>query len=159
MAFELTLEAFPEGGVIPKAYTCDGEDKSPALRWSGEPQGTKSFAVIVDDPDAPSGTWTHWLLYDIPASVHSLPEKSASTEGISGINGFGRTGYNGPCPPEGHGSHRYFFKVLALDVPSLGLRAGAKRPEVDEALSNHVLAEAERMGHYERGQPRRRAAG
>jgi Raf kinase inhibitor-like YbhB/YbcL family protein len=159
MAFKLTLNAFPEGGVIPSAYTCEGEDKSPALSWSDEPPGTKSFAVIVDDPDAPSGTFTHWLLYDIPSSVHSLPEESSSNEGISGKNDFGRTGYNGPCPPEGHGPHRYYFKVFAVDVPSLGLRAGAKRADVDRALRNHVLAEAQHMGRYERGQPRRRAAG
>jgi len=150
MAFELTLQAFPEGSAIPKAYTCDGEDKSPALSWSGEPAGAKSFALIVDDPDAPSGTFTHWLLYDIPASMHALPEKSKSKEGISGANDFGRTGYNGPCPPKGHGPHRYYFKVFAVDVPSLGLRAGAKRSDVDRALGKHVLAEAQRLGRYER---------
>src|SRR5947207_8775218 len=113
MNFQVRIEAFPEGGAISKAYTCDAENISPALSWSGEPPETKSFAVIVDDPDAPSGTFTHWLLYDIPLSVHSLPEKSASTEGVAGTNDFGHSRYDGPCPPEGHGPHRYYFKVFA----------------------------------------------
>jgi len=148
MAFNLIVEAFPERGDIPKPYTCEGEDKAPALSWDGEPPGTKSFAIIVDDPDAPSGTFTHWLQYDIPASVHSLPEKGNG--GLSGMNDFGSRGYNGPCPPKGHGPHRYFFKIFALDVPSLGLPAGAKRADVDRSLRKSVLAEARHTGRYER---------
>ncbi|HOK45346.1 MAG TPA: YbhB/YbcL family Raf kinase inhibitor-like protein [Bryobacteraceae bacterium] len=151
MAFKLMSSAFPEGGTIPKLHTCEGADLSPALEWSGEPAGTKSFALIVDDPDAPVGTWNHWLLWDIPASTHSLPQgfKPGQT-GESGTNDFGKLGYGGPCPPKGHGPHRYFFKLYALDTESLGLRAGAKRADLDRALKNHILAEAQYMGRYER---------
>lgn len=156
MNFKLTLEAFPEGGAIPKVYTCDGANQPPALKWSGQPPETKSFAIIVDDPDAPSGTFTHWLLYDIPPAVHSLPEHVSPTVGISGKNDSGHTGYMGPCPPEGHGPHRYFFRVYALNVPSLGLPQGAKRADVERALKGHVLAESQYMGRYER--THRRAA-
>jgi Raf kinase inhibitor-like YbhB/YbcL family protein len=154
MPFQVTVEGFPEGGSIPKQYTCDGQDRSPAVRWSGAPPGVKSFALIMDDPDAPGGTWTHWLLYDIPASMQSLPEGTkhgeASHDGLSGKNDFNRLGYGGPCPPKRHGPHRYFFKVFALDVSSLGLPAGAGRAQVDRALKGHVLAEAQYMGRYER---------
>jgi Raf kinase inhibitor-like YbhB/YbcL family protein len=151
MAFQLIISAFTEGATIPKLHTCDGADLSPALEWSGEPAGAQSFALIVDDPDAPVGTWNHWLLYDIPAAVHGLAQGfKPSQGGLSGVNDFGKPGYGGPCPPRGHGAHRYFFKLFAVDTPSLGLRAGAKRSELDRALRNHILAQAQYMGRYER---------
>jgi Raf kinase inhibitor-like YbhB/YbcL family protein len=151
MPFRLESPAFAEGATIPKLHTCEGADLSPALEWSGEPEGTKSFALIVDDPDAPVGVWNHWLLWDIPASTRALAQGfKAGQAGESGTNDFGRLGYGGPCPPKGHGPHRYFFKLMALDVPSLGLRRGARRAELDRTLGGHVLAEAQRMGRYER---------
>lgn len=151
MAFKLLSSAFPEGGTIPQLHTCEGADLSPALEWSGAPANAKSFVLIMDDPDAPAGTWNHWLLWDIPASTHSLPQgfKPGQT-GESGTNDFGKPGYGGPCPPKGHGPHRYFFKLYALDTESLGLRAGAKRADLDRALRNHIVAEAQYMGRYER---------
>lgn len=151
MAFQLIVSAFPEGAVIPRLHTCEGADLSPALEWSGEPAGTQSFALIVDDPDAPVGTWNHWLLFDIPASVHNIPQgfKPQQT-GLSGMNDFGRPGYGGPCPPKGGGPHRYFFKLYALSIPSLGLKAGVKRKQLEEGLHGHVLGQAQHMGRYER---------
>jgi hypothetical protein len=151
MPFRLESPAFAEGATIPRLHTCEGADLSPPLEWSGEPEGTKSFALIVDDPDAPAGVWNHWLLWDIPASARALPQgcKTGQTA-ETGTNDFGRLGYGGPCPPKGHGPHRYFFKLIALDVPSLGLRRGARRAELDRTLAGHVLAEAQRMGTYER---------
>lgn len=114
MAFKLIIPAFNEGATIPTLHTCDGADISPSIEWSGEPKETKSFALIVDDPDAPAGTWTHWLLYDIPASTHALPQGYKPGQvGVSGTNDFGRPGYGGPCPPKGNGPHRYFFRPLA----------------------------------------------
>ncbi|MGE5568124.1 MAG: YbhB/YbcL family Raf kinase inhibitor-like protein [Rhodospirillales bacterium] len=151
MALKLMSSAFPEGGTIPKLHTCEGADLSPALEWSGAPANAKSFVLIMDDPDAPAGTWNHWLLWDIPASTHSLPQGfKPGQAGESGTNDFGRLGYGGPCPPKGHGPHRYFFKLYALDTESLGLRAGAKRADLDRALRNHIVAEAQYMGRYER---------
>ncbi len=151
MAFKLSSPAFPDGGAVPKLHTCEGADLSPALEWSGEPGGTGSFALIVDDPDAPVGTWNHWLLWDLPASTHALPQGfKAGQAGESGTNDFGKPGYGGPCPPKGHGPHRYFFKLYAVKVPSLGLRRGAKRAELDRALQGRTLAEAQWMGRYER---------
>jgi len=151
MAFQLTISAFAEGATIPIQYTCDGADRSPALAWSGAPEGTKSFTLIVDDPDAPVGTWNHWLLYDIPATMRDVAEGfKPGDAGVSGVNDFGKPGYGGPCPPPRHGVHRYFFKLFALDVPSLGLKAGTRRAELDRALKGHALAEARHMGKYER---------
>lgn len=151
MSFKLVLSAFADGAVIPKLHTCEGADLAPALEWSGEPEGTKSFALIVDDPDAPGGTWNHCLLFDLPPEVHTLPQGFKPGHlTVSGTNDFGRTGYNGPCPPKGHGPHRYSFKVFAVDVPSLDIAPGAKRAEIERALRGHVLARAEYMGRYER---------
>ncbi len=148
---KLTVSGFDEGATIPQRHSCEGPDLSPAMSWSGEPAASKSFALIVDDPDAPVGTWNHWLLYDLPASTHALGEGIKPAEaGLSGNNDFGRPGYGGPCPPRGHGPHRYFFKLFAVDVASLGLGAGASRSELDGALRGHVLAEAQYMGRYER---------
>lgn len=151
MAFQLTSSAFPEGGNIPIIHTCDGANVSPPLAWSGEPEGVKSFALIVEDPDAPSRTWTHWLLYDIPAEVHEIEQGfQPGRLGMSGSNDFGKLGYGGPCPPKGHGPHRYFFRLFALNVPSLGLRDGENRVGVELAIRGHVLGEAQCMGRYER---------
>ncbi len=151
MPFKLMSGAFAEGATIPRLHTCEGADVSPALEWSGEPGGTKSFVLIVDDPDAPRGAWNHWLLYDIPASVHALAQGvRADAAGMSGTNDFGKPGYGGPCPPPGHGAHRYFFRLYAVSVDSLGLKRGAKRAELDKALKGKVLGEAEYMGRYER---------
>jgi Raf kinase inhibitor-like YbhB/YbcL family protein len=151
MAFQLFTNAFASGGWIPSLHSCQGADISPALEWSGEPPDARSFALIVDDPDAPGGTWNHCLLYDIPANVHNLPQgQRPGAPGVSGKNDFGRLGYGGPCPPKGHGPHRYFFRLYALDVPTLGLPAGVKRAELDRALKGHVLAQAEYMGRFER---------
>ena len=151
MAFRLNLSAYAEGGAIPALHTCDGADLSPALEWSGEPAGTASFVLIMDDPDAPAGTWNHWLLYDLSPSIRALAQGyKPGNLGVSGTNDFGKPGYGGPCPPKGHGPHRYFIKLYALNVPSLGLKAGAKRAELDRALKGHILAEAQYMGRYER---------
>jgi Raf kinase inhibitor-like YbhB/YbcL family protein len=152
MPFTLKVAGFQDGGSIPKRYTGEGDDLSPALEWSGEPQGTQGFTLIVDDPDAPAGTWNHWLLWDISAHVHSLPEGfRPGTVGSSGKNDFGRPGYGGPCPPKGHGPHRYYFTLYAVDRPALGLPPAAKRAELDRALKNRVLAQTQYMGRYERG--------
>lgn len=151
MSFKLTVRAFAEGSEIPARFTCDGEDLSPALRWTGEPSETKSFALIMDDPDAPGSTWTHWLVWDIPSDIHALPEGNEHLSyGKSGPNDFRRRGYGGPCPPEGGGPHRYCFRLFALDTPTLGLSPGAKRSAIDKALGKHALAETEYIGSYER---------
>ena len=149
MAFTLTAAAFAEGGTIPAKFTCEGADVSPELRWSDAPGGTRSYALIVDDPDAPVGTFTHWVLFDIPADRASLAE-GTGVVGVTGKNDFGRAGYGGPCPPRGHGPHRYFFTLYALDVASLKLKAGADRRQVEAALRGHTLAQAQYLGHYER---------
>ncbi len=145
--------AFSEGEFIPVEYTCDGEDISPEILWSGAPAGTKSFVLIADDPDAPIGLFTHWIVYDIPANISHLPENMPKVYEIDsikqGINDFGRVGYGGPCPPPGK-PHRYFFKVFALDIPTLGIPAGANRPIVEERMEGHILAEGYLMGIYGR---------
>lgn len=153
MSLEISSASFPVGGTIPKKYTCDGQDLSPALTWSGAPENTKAFALIADDPDAPVGTWTHWLVWNIPASTHELPENASKSRAITeaarqGTNDFKKPGYNGPCPPPGK-PHRYFFKLFALDG-NLDLKSGATRKEVDAALKGHVLARTEVMGRYGR---------
>ncbi len=153
MSFVLETKAFPKGGEIPARYTCSGNDLSPALSWSGAPQDTRSFALIVDDPDAPSGTFTHWIVYDLPAATHQLPESVSKTEDLSGggrqgRNDFRRVGYGGPCPPPGK-AHRYFFKLYALNA-ALNLPAGASRQDVEGAMRGHVIAQAELMGKFAR---------
>jgi len=137
-AFRLTVGGLADGGSLPPRFTCDGKNISPPLSWSGEPEATQSFALIVEDPDARD--FTHWLLWDIPASVHILAE-GAKPEGTPGANGFGDHGYGGPCPPTG--THRYVFRLFALDVASLNLKAGKSRDALDNALRKHVLAKAE----------------
>jgi Raf kinase inhibitor-like YbhB/YbcL family protein len=153
MALQVTSPAFSEGEAIPKKHSCDGEDLSPALAWSGVPEGMKSLALIMDDPDAPAGTFVHWVLYNIPPDLASLPEGVAKTEsvpgiGTQGLTGFGRTGYGGPCPPRGP-AHRYYFKVYALDT-TLSLKARASKADVEKAMSGHVLAQGQLMGKYSR---------
>ncbi len=153
-SMELKSLAFGEGEVIPRKYTCDGSDVSPPLAWSKVPQGTKSFVLIVDDPDAPIGTFTHWVVYDIPKDVGGFAEdlpKVKEIEGIKqGLNDFGYVGYNGPCPPKGHGYHRYFFRLYAIDLESLGLPPQATRRQVEERMKGHILGEASLMGRYKR---------
>lgn len=151
MSFKLTIEGFADGTEIPRRFTCDGDDISPRSRWSGEPAETKSFALIMDDPDAPGGTFNHWLIWDIPAYIHSLPEGNEHASlGQAGTNDFRKRGYGGPCPPKGGGPHRYFFRLFALDTPALGLSPAAKRSALSRALREHTLAQAEYMGRYER---------
>lgn len=148
MAFEITSPAFSAGQMIPAQYTCDGQDISPPLRWSDAPQGTQSFALIADDPDAPRGTWVHWVLFNLPAEAHELPERAALPAGSQqGKNSGGRVGYGGPCPPSG--THRYFFKLYALDT-TLNLAAGADKEQLLRAMAGHILAETEIMGTYRR---------
>jgi Raf kinase inhibitor-like YbhB/YbcL family protein len=152
MAFQIFSTAFADGGCIPELSSCQGADISPPLEWKGEPAETRSFALIMDDhPDAPGGTWNHWLLYDIPATIHNLPQgwKPGST-GVSGKNDFGKLGYDGPCPPKGHGPHRYYFKLSALGVDSIRFAEGATRKQLDDAIHGQVLAEAGYIGRFER---------
>ena len=153
MSFTLKATAFPNGGGIPKKYTCDGADLSPALSWDDAPAGTQSLALIVDDPDAPMGTWTHWLIWNIPAKATLLPEDTPKMNLLDngarqGGNDFKRIGYGGPCPPPGK-PHRYFFKLYALDA-RLEVKAGAVRSELEPALQPHILAQAQWMGTYGR---------
>jgi Raf kinase inhibitor-like YbhB/YbcL family protein len=155
MTGDLTLAAagFASGQPIPVRNTCDGENRSPELTWGGVPNGTVSLALIVDDPDAPRGTFVHWVVFDIPPDFqgHVLREGSRLGQGDEpreGANDFGRIGYGGPCPPTGT-SHRYEFKLYALDT-RLGLRAGASKQQVMHAMEGHVLAEAHFSGTYRR---------
>jgi Raf kinase inhibitor-like YbhB/YbcL family protein len=145
MAFTVMSPAFADGQPVPTQFTCDGNDAPPPIAMVDPPKGTKSFAVIMDDPDAPKGTFTHWLAYDIPADGNTLRANAGKTL----KNSFGRTGYGGPCPPPGHGSHRYFFTVYAVDVPALEL-PGDTREDLEAALKGHTLAKAGFMGRYER---------
>lgn len=148
MIFELSSGSFEYGEPIPAVYSCEGKDTSPGLKWSNIPPDTESFALIMDDPDAPSGTWVHWVAYDIPGRLAGLDEGEAP--GKNGLNSWGNEGYGGPCPPKGHGPHRYFFKLYALDTITLDLPSGATVGEVKTAINGHVLAVAEYMGTYER---------
>jgi Raf kinase inhibitor-like YbhB/YbcL family protein len=145
--FKLSSPAFQDSGLIPQKFTCQGGNVSPELNWSEAPASTKSFALIVDDPDAPGGTFTHWVVFDLPADQKQLAE-GIGPIGVGGNNGVNQTGYMGPCPPSG--SHRYYFRLYALDVPSLNLKAGAARHEVETALQGHIIGTAETMGRYEK---------
>lgn len=156
--FVLRSPAFADGDSIPVKYTCDGKDVSPPLKWDNPPSGTRSFALICDDPDAPMGTWVHWVLFNIPANQRSLPEDFAMPRDnikatkpgkiVEGINDFRQLGYGGPCPPGGP-SHRYYFKLYALDS-ALPLKTGAEKDDVEEAMKGHVLGEAVLVGKYKR---------
>lgn len=150
---EMKSPAFQNGGEIPHRHTCDGADGSPRLTWTEAPAGTQSFALIADDPDAPGGTWVHWVIYDIPASIKELPESIASGETLAsgakqGVNDFRKTGYGGPCPPPGS-PHRYFFRLYALDAAA-NLKPRATKQQLLDAIKGHVLAEAELVGKYGR---------
>ena len=153
MSFELKSPDFAPGSTIPQKFTCVGADISPALDWSAPPANTQSFALIADDPDAPVGTWVHWVLYNLPASAHSLPQNLPKTEKsadgtLQGRNDFGKIGYGGPCPPPGK-SHRYFFKFYALDA-HVTLKPGASKKDLERAMQSHILAHAETMGRFSR---------
>jgi Raf kinase inhibitor-like YbhB/YbcL family protein len=146
--FVLTSAAFGEGETIPVKYTCDGTKVSPPLAWTGAPAGTRSFALTCLDPDAPSGTYVHWLAWDIPAADGSLDEGEKPP--VEGTNGSSRVGYTGPCPPQGGGDHRYFFTLYALDVETLSLPSSTRRAALEAALEGHVLGTAVLMGKYRR---------
>jgi Raf kinase inhibitor-like YbhB/YbcL family protein len=143
----LTSTAFEDGGAVPRRHTCDGEDVSPPLIWSGAPDATRSLALIVDDPDAPGRTFLHWLAWGMGPDAAGLAEgERPPTEGT---NDFGTIGYGGPCPPPGHGPHRYFFRLYALDT-TVDVPAGSGRDELERAMRDHVLTSAELMGTHER---------
>jgi Raf kinase inhibitor-like YbhB/YbcL family protein len=144
----LSSDAFRDGQTIPVQYTCDGGDETPVLRWGEPPSGTKSFALVIDDPDAPSGTFRHWGIYDIPVSARSLG--NGRNQGREVTNDFGRAGYGGPCPPKGHGPHHYHFKLFALGVAKLDLPANAKVADVEHEARRRAIAEGELVGTYER---------
>ena len=153
MSIQITSTAFAEGGSIPSQYACDGVNVSLPLAWTGIPEGTKSLALIGDDPDAPSRVFVHWVVYNLPPGTTSLPEGIPASEavpggGIQGKNDFGRIGYGGPCPPRGT-THRYFFKLYALNV-ELTLPPGASKTDVLRAMEGHILAEGQLMGTYKR---------
>lgn len=153
MSLQINSTAFSAGETIPKKFTCDGPDVSPKLAWNEPPAKTQSIALIMDDPDAPVGTWVHWVLYDLPADTRELPEGVSKQEQLSsgarqGRNDFGKTGYGGPCPPPGK-AHRYFFKLYALDA-QLGLKAGVKKADLERAMQGHILAQGELIGRYGR---------
>ncbi len=154
MSLKLTSAVFDQGGEIPSKYTCEGQDISPPLAWSGVPPGAKSLALIVDDPDAPDPaapkmTWVHWVLYNIPASVNAVSEavKQLPAGTLSGLNDWGRTGYGGPCPPIGR--HRYFHKLYALDtvLPDLG---NPTKAVIEAQMRDHIIAQAELMGTFQK---------
>lgn len=152
MEMKLKSNAFSEGGFIPAQYTCDGKDISPPLTWEGVPPETKSIALICDDPDAPMGTWVHWVVYNLPPSINGLqenqPKESALLNGgKQGKNDFGRYGYGGPCPPGG--THRYFFKLYALDT-ILQLKTGVTKKKLLKAMESHILSHGELVGKYSR---------
>ena len=152
---KLTSVAWTDGQPIPIKHTCDGADVSPLLSWSGAPAGTQGFALICDDPDAPAGTWVHWVIYGLPATTTALPERVATTETLpdgakQGVNDFRRIGYGGPCPPPG-APHRYYFKLYALDAV-VSLKPRATKAELLRAMAGHTLAEARLMGIYRRAQ-------
>lgn len=145
MAFRIVSSAFADGEHVPSRYTCEGDDSPPPLELEDPPAAARSFALIMDDPDAPRGTFTHWLAFDIPPGSATLRADAAK----SLANSFGKRGYGGPCPPPGHGPHRYYFTVYAVDVPALDVR-GTDRSALEAALEGHTLARARLMGRFER---------
>jgi Raf kinase inhibitor-like YbhB/YbcL family protein len=153
MQIQISSAAFKEGEAIPVVYTCDGENISPQLSWTDTPQDSQSLALIVDDPDAPAGTWVHWVVFNLPPTINSLSEGASSAGrqeqfGVAGTNSFQKPGYGGPCPPKGK-PHRYFFKLYALDT-MLGLKSGASKADVEKAMQSHILAQGQLMGTYGR---------
>ena len=154
--FTLSSPSFRNNQPIPSKHSCEGEDASPPLKWEGAPAGTKSFALICDDPDAPGGTWVHWVIYGIGTGTTELPENVAKTDTVSALGGakqgrndFGKSGYGGPCPPRGHGVHHYHFRLYALDT-ELNLAPRVKRHQLDAAMKGHILAQTELVGTYQR---------
>jgi Raf kinase inhibitor-like YbhB/YbcL family protein len=150
----LESASFREGEPIPSDHSRDGADSHPALAWSGEPAGTRSFALVCEDPDAPRGTWIHWILFNVPETATGLESGVAKGEqhpsgGVHGRNDFGELGWDGPAPPRGHGVHRYVFRLFALDA-RVGLPVGASRADLERAMRDHVLAEAKLTGTYRR---------
>jgi Raf kinase inhibitor-like YbhB/YbcL family protein len=150
--FQLKSSAFSKGSAIPPKFTCDGSDVSPVLTWNDPPTATKAFALIMDDPDAPGGTWVHWVLYDLPPNVRELPEGVPKTKDLQigarqGMNDFRRVGYGGPCPPRGV-SHRYSFRLYALDQPTQ-LPAGASKGDLERAMKNHIMGQSELIGRFQ----------
>ena len=159
MSFELTATAFLNEERIPIQYTCEGKDISPRLEWSDVPEGTKSFTLSCLDPDAPPGTWIHWVVYDIPAGIRNLDENLPKSEELEngtlqgaswGVDSFSRIGYYGPCPPPGHGDHRYYFRLYALSTESLSVPRNATWFQIEKTLDGHLLGIAEHMGTYSR---------
>jgi Raf kinase inhibitor-like YbhB/YbcL family protein len=153
VTLKVTSTAFDEGGMISAKYTCDGENVSPPLAWSGVPEAAKSLALVADDPDAPGGTWTHWVIYEIPATEKGLAENVPARDTLDGgarqgKNDFKKTGYGGPCPPSG--THRYFFKLYALDAEP-NLPPGVSKEQLLKAIDGHIVAEGQLMGRYQRG--------
>lgn len=149
---EVTSTAFSKGEMIPAKYTCDGDDLSPPLAWEGVPAAAESLALISDDPDAPKGTWVHWVLYNLPPETRTLPEgvppdATLPSGAKQGITDFRRLGYGGPCPPGG--IHRYYFKIYALDT-LLQLASAATKADVEQAMAGHILASGQLMGRYQR---------
>lgn len=149
---KITSSAFEEGGMIPRKYTCDGSDVSPPIKWDNVPEGTKSIALIYDDPDAPVGIWIHWVIYNIPPETRELDENVPREETLSngtkqGKNDWGRIGYGGPCPPGG--THRYYFKLYALDTEP-DLEPGPTKKKLLNAMEGHILVEGQLMGKYKR---------
>ena len=153
-SMQVTSTAFSEGAPIPAKYTCEDKNVSPPLKWDGVPKGTRSLVLIADDPDAPAGTWIHWVMYDLPQDSSELAEGTPKSESLSngakqGMNSFRNVGYGGPCPPPGK-AHRYFFKMYALDTV-LNLKPGATSKDVERAMEKHVLGEGHLMGTFKRG--------
>ena len=150
---KLSGPSFENQQPIPAKHTGEGADVSPALKWEGAPSSTKSFALICDDPDAPGGTWVHWVIYNIPAGTTELPEAVVKSDAVAGakqgVNDFGKVGYNGPMPPRGAGRHRYFFKLCALKS-ELDLKPRATKAQLEAAMKGQILAQAELVGTYER---------
>jgi Raf kinase inhibitor-like YbhB/YbcL family protein len=154
--FTISSPSFRNNQPIPVRHSCEGGDEAPELKWEGAPAGTKSFALICDDPDAPGGTWVHWVTYAIPATTTELPENVAKTDTVAALGGlnqgmsdFGKVGYGGPCPPRGHGVHHYCFRLYALDA-ELKLVPRVTRKQLDAAMKGHILAETELVGTYQR---------
>lgn len=147
--FVLKSPAIKEGGVIPTRHTCDGDDVNPFLEISGAPEGTKSFVLIVHDPDAPGGDWVHWVLWNIPPQTRYIPEDGVPSGAMLGTTSFQEQKYGGPCPPKGHGEHHYVFTLYALDA-FLDLSDGAFREDVERAIESHILATTTLTGLYER---------
>jgi len=147
MSITITSTAFSEGGNIPRLYTCDDQNVSPPLSWTGVPTGTVSLALIMDDPDAPAGTWVHWVLFNLSPTLSGL-EQGKNGGGTEGINDFRKVGYGGPCPPRGS-NHRYYVKVYALDA-MLDLKSGSSKSQLENTMKGHILAQGQLMGRYGR---------